>query len=367
MATLDSDARASSFFDPRDSSPNEILARFGEAGMNERNVRRLLGRIVGLGDYSPQSWFANSIISSTTLRTFSNAAQTLPSLETQQISASAKDGFRKILFRTADNLSIETVLIPLHKAGKLTVCLSSQVGCVMGCTFCATAKMTQRRSLKTWEIVDQLVQARKVAHENGESISGIVFMGMGEPFLNYSRVIAAAELLSFPVLNAISAKAITISTVGVLDKIKLFTSERHPFRLSISLGAATDEKRARLVPVAAKTPIKLILQAAKEHAAATRQRIMLSYVCIGGENMFEEDAQALGELIQDTPVRLDLIEVNDSSGRYRTPTSDEFNVFRDALSKHVKHPIVRRYSGGADIQAACGTLAGRDFVAETML
>src|SRR5262249_3895651 len=130
------------------------------------------------------------------------------------------------------------------------------------------------------------------------------------------------------------------------------------YRLAVSLGAATDAKRADLVPVAARWPVAEVMAAARRHALARRDRVMLAYVCISGENVGEEDARALGELIGDTPVRLDLIDVADPPGRFRPPDAEELRVFRDALTRHVGQPVVRRYSGGADIQAACGTLAG---------
>jgi len=284
----------------------------------------------------------------------------LPALKLERTLSSPIDGFQKLLFRTWDGLAVETVLIPLHKPGTVSVCLSSQVGCVMGCAFCATARMTQRRNLHTWEIVDQLVQARRLVADSDRRVSGAVFMGMGEPFLNYARVLAAAELLSFPVLNAIEGKGITISTVGLVEQIDRFTDECRPFRLSISLGGATDEARARLVPVAARTPIARVMAAARRYALARRERVMLAYVCVAGENISEEDARALGLLIGDTPVRLDLIEVTDFTGRFQRPSADQMNVFRDALTRYVRQPVARRYSGGADIRAACGTLAGDD-------
>ena len=183
-------------------------------------------------------------------------------------------------------------------------------------------------------------------------------MGMGEPMLNYENVIKAARHFCFPVVNAISAKAITISTVGVLDKINKFIDSNEPFRLSISIGAATDEKRSMLVPVAAKTPVKELVAAGKRYALSRRQRINLAYVCIRGVNMLPEDALALKDLLADTPVRLDLIEVTDLTGRYQKPTEQEFKEFRSVLCEYLKQPVVRRYSGGADIAAACGTLAG---------
>jgi 23S rRNA (adenine2503-C2)-methyltransferase len=181
---------------------------------------------------------------------------------------------------------------------------------------------------------------------------------MGEPFLNYDRVLAAAELLCCPFGGSIGARAITISTVGLVDEIDRFTAEGRRFRLAISLGAATDAKRAWLVPVAGRTPVAEVMAAARRHALSRHDRVMLAYVCIAGWNVGEEDARALGDLIGETPVRLDLIDVTDPTGWFQPPGDEERRAFRDALTRYVGQPVVRRYSGGADIQAACGTLAG---------
>ena len=273
---------------------------------------------------------------------------------------SAVDGFQKLRFRTLDGLAVETVLIPLHKPGAVSVCLSCQVGCPMACAFCATARMPDRRTLATWEILDQWVQAREVARSQGRRATGVVFMGMGEPFLPgvKPRVLDAAALLSCPYGGQVGAARITISTVGIVPQVDEYTAEGHKYRLSISLGAAIDAKRARLVPVASRWSIAEVMAAARRHALARRDRVMLAYVCISGENVGEEDARALGEVIGDTPVRLDLIDVTDPSGRFQPPTSGEMRAFRDALTRHLGQPVVRRYSGGKDIGAACGTLAG---------
>ncbi len=220
--------------------------------------------------------------------------------------------------------------------------------------------MPARRNLATWEIVDQWVQARDLVRSQGRRVTGTVFMGMGEPFLNYDRVIAAAELLRCSYGGSIGADKITISTVGLVQEIDRYTLEGHRFRLSISLGAATDARRLELVPIASRTAIADVMAAARRHALARRDRVMLSYVCISGQNVSEDDARALGALIGDTPVRLDLIDVTDPTGRFQPPTLDEMKRFRDALSRHVGQPVVRRYSGGKEILAACGTLAGVD-------
>jgi 23S rRNA (adenine2503-C2)-methyltransferase len=130
--------------------------------------------------------------------------------------------------------------------------------------------MPTRRNLETWEIIDQYIQARDIARSSGRCVTGAVFMGMGEPFLNYDRVLAAAELLRCPFGGSIAAKSITISTVGLAPEIDRYTAEGHRYRLSISLGAACDAKRAQLVPVAARTPVAVVMAAARRHALARR-------------------------------------------------------------------------------------------------
>lgn len=340
--------------DPRDKKPGDFATCARAYGVGEPTVRRLYSAIVGRGVHEPEVWGRSFQVP----RRLSDEIGPLPRLTLDAVRTSPADGFEKLRFRTNDGLAVETVLIPLHRSGAVSVCLSAQVGCVMGCVFCATARMTDRRNLATWEILDQWVQARDRARSQGRRVTGVVFMGMGEPFLNYDRVLAAAELLRCPYAGSISAKAITISTVGLVPEIDRFTAEGHKFRLSISLGAATDAQRARLVPIAARTPVADVMAAARRNALARRDRVMLSYVCISGENVSEADAQALGALIGDTPVRLDLIDVTDPTGRFAPPSPEELKAFRDALTRHVGQPVVRRYSGGKDIQAACGTLAG---------
>ncbi|MGC1723301.1 MAG: radical SAM protein [Isosphaeraceae bacterium] len=346
--------------DPRNLAPEVFMQRALALGVGPEIVRRLLSAIVARGVHDPAAWGRDCQIP----RRLIDAIGNLSRLELEHSVVSATDGFQKLLFRTPDSLAVETVIIPLHQPGAVSICLSSQVGCVMGCQFCATARMPRRRSLETWEIIDQFIQARHLARSTGRRVTGAVFMGMGEPFLNYERVLAAAELLRCPFGASIAAKTITISTVGLVPEIDRYTDEGHKYRLAISLGAATDAKRARLVPLAARTPVAAVMAAARRHAQARRDRVTLAYVCISGENMGQDDARALGELIGDTPVRLDLIEVTDFTGRFHPPTADELRSFRDALTRHVGQPIVRRYSGGKDIRAACGTLAG-ELIEET--
>jgi 23S rRNA (adenine2503-C2)-methyltransferase len=341
-------------WDPRDQNPGAFLARTRSVGVPDQAARRLTSAILGHGVHDPAAWGRSFQVP----RILGDRVAPLPRLSLETSITSPVDGFRKLRFRTADGLAVETVLIPLQKPGAVSVCLSSQVGCAMACAFCATARMPSRRSLATWEIVDQWVQARDLARAEGRRVTGAVFMGMGEPFLNYDRVIAAAELLRCPYGGSIGAGKMTISTVGLVPEIDRYTTEGHRFRLSISLGAATDAERARLIPVASRWPIAEVMAAARRHALDRGDRVMLAYVCIAGRNIGENDARALGDLIGDTPVRLDLIDVTDPTGRFHPPTAGQMQAFRDALTRHVGQPVVRRYSGGQDIAAACGTLAG---------
>jgi 23S rRNA (adenine2503-C2)-methyltransferase len=288
----------------------------------------------------------------------------------------AEDGFLKYLFKLPDGREIEAVRIPLpdpeasralkvrRRAGqaaslealptaKYTVCLSSQVGCALACDFCATGRLGGIRSLKTWEILAQL---QVIAREADHPVRGVVFMGMGEPLLNYENVIRAARIMSDPAGPAIGAKAISISTAGVLPAIRRFTAEGHHYRLILSLGAPTSAERRRLMPIEDRWPLDDVMAAMRDHAAARGQRVTLAYVVLGGVNATPAHAQALGALIGETRVKLNLIDVTDDTGRYRRATPDELAAFRDALDA-LGVPVVRRYSGGSDIGAACGTLA----------
>ncbi len=300
--------------DPRDVSPLDFDAQVRQLGVTQSDIRRLLAAVVGRAIHDPAIWARDYQLPR---RLRDAVVHPLPRLAIEQISTSPVDGFQKVLFRTQDGLAIESVLIPLHKPGAVSVCLSSQVGCPMGCLFCATARMARRRNLETWEIVDQFVQARELARSQGRRVTGAVFMGMGEPFLNYDRVLAAADLLRCPYGASVAARAITISTVGLVREIERYTQEARPFRLAVSLGAATDEKRAWLVPIASRAPVQAVMEAARNYGAARRERVMLAYVCIGGVNIDLSDALALAELIGETPVRLDLIEVTDPTGQWR--------------------------------------------------
>jgi 23S rRNA (adenine2503-C2)-methyltransferase len=268
----------------------------------------------------------------------------------------AKDGFRRYLFELPDGARVEAVRIPLYDTHHV-VCLSSQAGCALACAFCATGELGLVRSLASWEIVRQLM---KVRADSTRPVTGAVFMGQGEPFLNYDAVLDAAYALCDPAGARIDARRISISTAGVVPMIRRYTAEGHKFRLCVSLNAAIPWKRRALMPIERGFPLDELVAAIREHAAARRARVTIEYVMIAGVNVGEEDAAALGALFREVPIRLNPIAVNDASGRHRPPREDEWKAFRDALAHALPgQPVVRRYSGGQDEHAACGMLASR--------
>jgi len=225
----------------------------------------------------------------------------------------------------------------------------------MGCVFCATGRQGLARDLSTWEIVDQVV---RIQSDSCHPVRGVVFMGMGEPLLNYEAVIRAARILSEPCGMAISGKAISISTAGIIPGIRRFTAERLPFRLVVSLTSADPGRRRELMPVEETYPLPDLMSAIRDYHLASGRRVTLAWTLISGFNTRTEDAVQLAELTRGLPLTLDLIDVNDSGGRFQPPSREELDAFRDALRVHLKMPVARRYSGGQDIHAACGMLAG---------
>lgn len=306
-----------------------------------------------------------------------DAAAAWPRLEILE-RRRASDGFLKYLFRVPDGPSIEAVRIPLPDpeaaralraarasgdaspgltalpTAKYTVCVSSQAGCALACDFCATGRLGGIRSLETWEILEQV---RAVAAEAEHPVRGVVFQGMGEPLLNYQNVTRAARVLSSPAGPAIAAKAITISTAGVVPAIRRYVDERQPYRLIFSLGAPSSAERAALMPIEKRWPLAELMGAIRSYVEATGTRATIAYVAIGGVNTTPAHARQLAALLAGLKVKLNLIDVNDETGRYHPPTPYELQEFRDALSREWGGPVVRRYSGGGEIGAACGTLS----------
>jgi 23S rRNA (adenine2503-C2)-methyltransferase len=275
-------------------------------------------------------------------------------LEIVERALDPHDGFVKYLFRMEDGALAEAVRIPLEVPGRFTVCLSSQVGCAMGCTFCATGRLGLTRNLEPWEMVAQFVAVRD---EAPGVVTGAVFQGQGEPLHNYAAVMQAANILAHPCGGRIAAKAITISTVGLVPAITRYAGEQRPFRLIVSLTSALDQRRRALLPSAAAWPVRALADAVRTYQRAAGGRVTLAWVVLGGINTGSDEVEALRELFAGVPLRLNLIDVNDARpDGFRRATDSELSRFRDAL-RTLGIPVVRRYSGGAARHAACGMLA----------
>ncbi len=286
----------------------------------------------------------------------------LGSFELVERRASALDPFVKYVFRLADGSLIETVRIPLHQAGRYSVCVSSQVGCAMGCTFCATGTMGLRRNLHAWEIVEQVrFVAQELRAEKLGRVHGIVFQGMGEPLHNLDNVMQALDVFSHPCGLAVDARGITVCTAGWASGILALAERKSRARLAISVTTARREVRRSLMPIEKKFSLDQVMDAARVYQQMNRRRVMLSFALMAGVNTTVEDARALADAIgigteRELPVRLSLVEHNEFEGsEFKRPSDEEFRGFVDELMR-LGVPVVRRYSGGGDIGAACGQL-----------
>jgi len=285
-----------------------------------------------------------------------NRLTTRRRLELVERVTDPSDGFVKYLFRLDDGALIESVRIPLEHPNRFTVCLSSQAGCAMACDFCATGRLGLTRHLEPWEIVAQFIAVRDDAPGD---VTGAVFQGQGEPLHNFASVMRAAEILSHPCGGRISAKNITISTVGLVPAIQRLARDPKPYRLIVSLTSAIDERRRALLPKAAAWPVRELASAVREYQRAHQTRITLAWVVLGGINTGDDEVAALREHFGDLPLKLNLIDVNDArDDGYQRASAAELSRFRDAL-RVLEVPVVRRYSGGAAKHAACGMLAAR--------
>jgi 23S rRNA (adenine2503-C2)-methyltransferase len=342
----------------KDLTMDEVYQGLAPLGVEPRLARLLQVTAVRKGEYpEPAPGLSKRVLEQVRQQT------TIPHLTLVDKVVSPQDGFAKYLFRGRRPDVFEAVRIPLlHRPldPKYVVCVSSQVGCAMACEFCATGRMGFRGNLSAWEIVDQVA---KIQADSPHPVRGVVFMGMGEPMLNYANVLQAAKILSESCGMAIAAKAITISTVGIVPGIRRFTAQGHRYRLVISLTSADPQIRRGLMPIEDTYSTAQIVESLREYHAATGRRVTLAWIMISGVNTREEDAAQLAELTRGLPVKLDLIDVNDPTGRFQPPAADELRRFRDALTAHLGVPVDRRYSGGKDIHAACGMLAGRGRVA----
>ncbi len=277
----------------------------------------------------------------------------LPKVDTRLESI---DGSEKFLLVMKDGLFGEMVLMPSEK--RITLCVSSQIGCRMGCTFCQTGKMGFKRNISRGEILAQLILANQRLKEMGEErrVSNIVFMGMGEPLDNFDEVVAACQTMIDPKAFGLSKHRVTVSTSGLVPEIQRLGKEL-PVRLAISLHSPDDERRSRLMPVNRKYPLSVLKEALLEYPCSPRHGITFEYVMISGENDSLLHAKKLVKFLHGLKAKVNLIPMNHFPGNpMRSAEEQQIRAFQKYLSdRSIPAPV--RYSRSQDISGACGQLA----------
>ena len=281
------------------------------------------------------------------------AEATLPEVER---ATSSQDGSRKLVFRLADGARVSSVLMP--DDGRITLCLSTQVGCGYACAFCLTGTMGLERNLTAAEIVGQLMAANALlATEGPERVTHIVFMGMGEPLANYANLVTALKILTDARLGlSYSPKRVTVSTVGLVPAIDRLGREDLKVNLAVSLHAASDDVRSRLMPVNKAFDVEALMAAVRRYPLTTRQRVFFEYVLLDGINDSPEEAQRLAKLLRGVKSKVNLIPFNDWEGSsHRRPPLARILAFQ-AILLDAGITTTVRWSKGEDIGAACGQL-----------
>ncbi|MGM9932460.1 23S rRNA (adenine(2503)-C(2))-methyltransferase RlmN [Pradoshia sp.] len=296
------------------------------------------------------------------LRTKLAESFTLTTLNTL-IQQTSKDGTIKFLFELHDGYSIETVLMR-HDYGN-SVCVTTQVGCRIGCTFCASTLGGLKRNLEAGEIVAQVVKVQQALDELGERVSSVVIMGIGEPFDNYDNMMSFLRIINHDKGLNIGARHITVSTSGIVPKIYKFADEKLQINFAISLHAPNTELRSKLMPINRAYKLPQLMEAVKYYVDKTGRRITFEYGLFGGENDQVEHAEELAALIKGLKCHVNLIPVNYVPERdyVRTP-KEQIKLFEDTLKKHGVNVTTRREQGH-DIDAACGQLRAKERKEET--
>ncbi len=273
-------------------------------------------------------------------------------------SLTSKDGeTTKTLFILTDEKAIEAVLMRYSRRN--TLCISTQAGCAMGCTFCATGQMGFKRHLTSGEIVAQVLYYARSLAAQGEQVTNIVLMGMGEPLHNYDAVMAAIDRLNDENGLNLGARRFTISTVGIIPMIRRFAEEKRQVNLAISLHAVTDEQRSAMLPINKKYPVADLMQAVREYAALTGRRVTFEWALIQGVNDSVETARDLSLLLKGLLCHVNVIPLNPTSAfQGRGSTRERAAAFKAELERN-GIPCTIRIRRGIDIQAGCGQLAAQ--------
>jgi 23S rRNA (adenine2503-C2)-methyltransferase len=272
------------------------------------------------------------------------------------------DGTIKCAFRTWDGHVVEGVLIPTEK--RITACVSSQIGCSLDCTFCATGRLKRVRNLSAGEIVDQVWEIAALAQEHFQRpLTNVVYMGMGEPLLNYANTLRSAERLNAPDGLGIAYRRITVSTAGIAKMIRQLGDDGAKFNLALSLHAPTDAKRSSMMPINDSNSLAELMDALRYYNRLTRKEVTFEYILFKGINDSLEDAQDLVRLCSRVHAKVNLIEYNTTDdGRFQKSTNEQTFLFQQYLDRKGIISRLRR-SRGRDIDAACGQLANKNELA----
>ncbi len=267
----------------------------------------------------------------------------------------SRDGTRKYLFELPDGKFVESVLMSFNSRESLSACVSTQVGCAVGCTFCATGFLGFTRNLTAQEIVDQIMCIQR---ESGKRVSNVVYMGQGEPLLNVEEVITSIHTVSKSV--GIGCRHLTVSTSGIIPGIKRLAEEELPIVLALSLHTPDRETREEIVPISKKYPLPKLMEALADYADTTRRRVTIEYVMLEGVNDTDEQARELAQLVRDVPCMINLIPYNPSENLegvtpYKRPSMKAQQRFKH-LAESTGKTVTIRLERGTDIDAACGQL-----------
>jgi|TARA_B100001540_G_scaffold54644_1_gene49540 23S rRNA (adenine2503-C2)-methyltransferase len=334
-----------SFLDLTSSELNEILLDVGEKRFRIKQINNWIY------NQNVRSW-DEMINLPLSLIKYLKSEILLHPLKLVSINGSENDKTRKFLFQTTRGNHIESVL--MREKNRTTVCVSSQSGCILDCNFCATASMGFLQNLNANEIIDQVIL---LSSYTKSKITNVVYMGMGEPFMNYRQVIESGKLLNKNM--GLGARRITISTAGIAPKIRQIADDNYSFKLAISLNATNDEVRKKIMPITLKHSFKEIIDSAKYYYSKTKRLITFEYVLLNGINDSTNDAKELVKLLKGFPCKLNIIPYNEIGGDYIRPEIKDINQFLFHL-KPAKFIVTVRWSNGTDIDAGCGQLAIRE-------
>lgn len=262
----------------------------------------------------------------------------------------------KALLTLDDGLKVETVLMRFQERN--TVCVSSQVGCPLGCLFCATGQMEFKRNLSVSEIIGQVLFFAQLLKKENQKITNVVFMGMGEPFLNYENIITSIKILNNPGKMGLGARRFSISTAGIVEEIKKLAEEKLEINLAISLHAPNDKIRSKLMPISQKYSLTELMKAVEGYVKKTKRKVMFEYVMLDGINDSEMEAKGLAKLLNKPLYHLNLIQYNETCS-FNPSTSAKVIAFKKVLEKEGVS-FTERYRFGTEINAACGQLAAKN-------